>query len=149
MIRRSPAPLGSLGVAAAAMLLLSGPRLLTAQAQGPTLRITSPPPDTVVTMPIRLEVVIEPPADVTSMTFTMDGRMVGTAERPVPPFGCRWNPGEVITKHHLRVTASLANGRQLVATMWTKDLGYTDKARADAVLVPVIVTDHGKFVRGL
>src|SRR4029077_20468643 len=31
----------------------------------------------------------------------------------------------------------------------TKDLGYTEKVRTDAVLVPVIVTDGGQFVRGL
>ena len=47
------------------------------------------------------------------------------------------------------MVASLPDGRRLVDNVRTKDLGYTEKVRTDAVLVPVIVTDGGQFVRGL
>jgi VWFA-related protein len=60
-----------------------------------------------------------------------------------------WNPGSVIRGHHVRVVAVLADGRQLVANVRTKDVGYTEGVRTDAVLVPVIVTHRNQFVRGL
>jgi VWFA-related protein len=49
----------------------------------------------------------------------------------------------------VRVVATVPGSRSLVANVRTKDLGYTEKARVDAVLVPVIVTDRGQFVKGL
>ena len=66
-----------------------------------------------------------------------------------PPFGCTWDPGTVVRGHHVRVVATLADGTQLTDNVRTKDLGYTERAHVDAVLVPIIVTDHGRFVRGL
>jgi VWFA-related protein len=47
------------------------------------------------------------------------------------------------------VVASFTTGRDVVANVRTKDVGVTERARVDAVLVPVIVTDDGEFVRGL
>jgi VWFA-related protein len=44
---------------------------------------------------------------------------------------------------------NLANGGTLTDNVRTKDLGFTERIRTEAVLVPVIVTDGGKFVRGL
>ena len=77
----------------------------------------------------------------------VDGRLVCTAERP--PFRCTWDPGTVVRGHHVRVVATLADGTQLTDNVRTKDLGYTERAHVDAVLVPIIVTDRGRFVRGL
>jgi VWFA-related protein len=94
--------------------------------------------------------VVEPPdavATVEAVTFYANGRVVCTAERP--PFGCGWDPGEVVRGHHLRVVATLKEGKPLVQNLRTKDLGFADQVRTDAVLVPVIVTDGGNFVRGL
>jgi Ca-activated chloride channel family protein len=113
----------------------------------PALRITSPLRDAIIGGPTRLEVAIAPQIDVQSVSFFVDGRLVCTAERP--PFGCSWDPGAVLRGHHVRVVASLPDGRRLVDSLHTKDVGYTERVRAEAVLVPVIVTDRGQFVRGL
>ena len=118
--------------------------------QAPAIRITSPTRDTVVSSVIRLEVVIEPQdvvRTVQTVTFTIDGRLACTIERP--PFACAWDPGDVVRGHHIRVVARLAGGSSLRDNLHTKDLGYTENVRSEAVLVPVIVTDDGQFVRGL
>lgn len=118
--------------------------------QEPTLRITTPGRDTVVSGPTRLEVAIEPRdavATIQAVTFTVDGRLACTVERP--PFVCAWNAGEIVKGHHVRVVATLADGRSLRDNLHTKDLGYTERVRTEAVLVPVIVTRGGNFVRGL
>jgi VWFA-related protein len=86
-------------------------------------------------------------AAVESVSFSVNGKLVCTVERS--PFVCSWDPGAVVRGHHVRVVATLTDGRDVVANVRTKDLGYTERARVDAVLVPVIVTDHGQFVRGL
>jgi Ca-activated chloride channel homolog len=124
--------------------------LAVSAAQQPTLRITSPTADVVVSGSIRLEVAIEPGeaiSTIEAVTFTVDGRLACTVERP--PFACSWDPGDVVRGHHVRVVASLAGGRRLTDNVHTKDLGFTERVRADAVLVPVLVTHDGKFVHGL
>lgn len=118
--------------------------------QAPAIHITSPAPDTLVSGASRLEVVIEPRevlASVKTVTFTVDGRLACTVERP--PFACTWDPGEIVRGHHVRVVAALADGRRLIDNVHTKDLGYAERVRTDAVLVPVMVTRGGQFVRGL
>ena len=118
--------------------------------QEPALRITSPAREAIVSGPTRIEAGVEP-ADIVqtvqSVTFTVDGRLVCTVERP--PFACAWDPGDVVRGHHVRVVATLAGGRRLVDNLHTPDLGYAERVRTDAVLVPVIVTRGGQFVRGL
>jgi len=81
------------------------------------------------------------------VTFFVNGRLVCTVERP--PFGCSFNPGDVVRGHHVRVVATLTDGRRLIDNVRTKDLGYVEKVRTEAVLVPVIVRHNGEFVRGL
>jgi VWFA-related protein len=115
--------------------------------QGSKLRIVSPLPETILSSPTRLEAAVEPPIDGATVTFFVDGRLACTADRA--PFVCNWDPGGVVRGHHIRVVASLPDGRRLVDNVRTKDLGYTEKVRTDAVLVPVIVSDGGQFVRGL
>jgi VWFA-related protein len=99
---------------------------------------------------IRIEAAVTPeqllPA-VQSVTFFVNGRLVCTVERP--PFGCSFNPGDVVRGHHVRVVATLTDGRRLIDNVRTKDLGYVEKVRTEAVLVPVIVRHNGEFVRGL
>ena len=87
----------------------------------------------------RLEATVDPPIDGATVTFFVDGRLACTVERA--PFGCTWDPGDVVRGHHVRVVATLTDGRRLIDNVRTKDLGYTEKVRTDAVLVPVIVTD--------
>jgi VWFA-related protein len=116
----------------------------------PSLQITSPRPDTIVSGTIRLEATIVPDtalSRVQAVRFYVDGRLVCTAERS--PFGCTWDAGSILRSHHVRVVATLADGARLVSNVRTKDLGYAERVRADAVLVPVIVRRGGEFVRGL
>jgi VWFA-related protein len=134
--------LKALGITTLAMVATAG--------QPPALRIVAPTKETVVSGGTRLEVAIEP-ADVASkvesVTFTVDGRLACTVERP--PFACTWNAGDVVRGRHVRVVAALAGGGRLTDNVHTKDLGFTERVRTDAVLVPVIVTHDGEFVRGL
>ncbi|MGH9311231.1 MAG: VWA domain-containing protein [Vicinamibacterales bacterium] len=115
--------------------------------QAPTLRITSPVPDAIVSGRTRIEVAIEPATDVRAVTIFVNGRLVCTIEKA--PFACAWDPGVVVRGHHVRVVGTLRDGRRLVGNVRTKELGYTEKVRTEAVLVPVIVTSGGQFVRGL
>jgi len=123
---------------------------LTVSAQTPVLQITSPAADTIVSGVVRLEAAITPAelaASVQSVTFFVNGRLACTVERP--PFGCNWNPGDVVRGHHIRVVATMTDRPRLTANVRTKDLGYVEKVKTEAVLVPVIVTQNGEFVRGL
>lgn len=120
---------------------------MTVVAQKPTLQITWPPPNSIVIGATLLEAAIDPPVAVESVTFAVNGRLVCTVERL--PFRCAWDPGAVVRGHHVRVVATLADGSRLIDNVRTKDLGHVEKSRVDAVLVPVIVTDGGQFVRGL
>ncbi len=130
----------------AAALALAGTILLSAD-QAPTVSITAPQKETVVSGPTPITVAVSRGAAVKTVSVFVNGRLVCTIERP--PFGCNWDPGAVVRGHHVRVVATLADGTQLTDNVRTKDLGYTERAQVDAVLVPIIVTDHGRFVRGL
>lgn len=117
------------------------------QSDAPALRITWPPADSIVSGPTQIEAAVEPATPVESMTFSVNGKLLCTVERQ--PYRCTWDPGDVVRGFHIRVVASLPNGRLLRANVRTKDLGHTERANVEAVLVPVIVTDGGQFVRGL
>ena len=141
------ASVAGFAVAAGAAVVTAG---VIEPRQSPTLRITSPTRDAVVTGSTRLEVAIEPQeatASVQTVTFAVDGRLACTVERP--PFGCDWDTGEIVRGHHVRVVATLSGGRRLTDSLYTKDLGFAEHVRTEAVLVPVIVTQNGQFVRGL
>jgi Ca-activated chloride channel homolog len=132
--------------AVAAASLLSVP----ARAQMPVLRITSPGPGAIVSGPTRVAATVsavEGAPSVLSITFFANGRLICTVEQA--PYACPWDPGEAVRGHHIRVVAALAGGRRLVENLHTKDLGHTERVRAEAVLVPAIVTSRGEFVRGL
>jgi Ca-activated chloride channel homolog len=118
--------------------------------QGPTLEIVSPLADDILAGSTRIEAVVSPDdlaSKVQTMTIFVDGRVVCTVEHR--PFRCMWDPGGIVRGHHVRVVATLGDGGRLVANLHTKDLGYAERVRTEAVLVPVIVTDGGHFVRGL
>jgi Ca-activated chloride channel family protein len=127
-------------------LTLTGTILLSAD-QGPTLSITTPEQETVVSGPTPVVVAVSKGAAVKTVSVFVNGRLICTAERP--PFGCTWDAGAVVRAHHIRVVATLADGTQLTDNVRTRDVGYTERAHVDAVLVPIIVTDRGKFVSGL
>ena len=130
-----------------ATCFLAGYVALAGAQEGPALRITSPAAGAVISGPTRVELSIDPPAAIKSINVFVNGRLLCTIERP--PLACPWDPGPVMRGHHVRVVATLSDGGRLVQNVHTKDLGYTEKVSAEAVLVPVIVTDGGEFVRGL
>jgi Ca-activated chloride channel homolog len=131
----------------AATWALAGAVSLCAAQETSELRILSPEADSVVSGPTRIAVAIPPSIAVQSVAFFVDGRLICTVDRP--PFGCTWDAGDLVRAHHVRVVASLPNGRRLVGNVRTKDIGYEERIRVEAVLVPVIVTHKGRFVRGL
>ena len=115
-----------------------------------TLRINNPTADTAMNGPTRIEIAIEPMSAMASLRTAMisvDGKIACTLEKA--PLACTWDAGDIVRVHQIRVVATLADGTRLVQTVRTKDLGVVDQVRADAVLVPVIVTHDGQFVRGL
>ncbi len=132
-----PAPLSIVALAWALSILPGG--------QPAALRITFPRADTLVSGPIPIE--IDPLPGVATVNFTVDGRQICFVDHP--PFKCLWQSGDVVRGHHIRVVATMGDGRRLVDNVHTKDPGFTEKVRTEAVLVPVIVTEHGRFVRGL
>lgn len=133
-------------LAAAAAAVVS----VGAGGQERAVRITYPPADAIVTGPTRIEATITPRElvpQVASVAISANGRAICTTVRQ--PFACMWDPGDAVRGNHLRVVATLTDGSRLIDNLWTKDLGYTEQVRTDAILVPVIVTDHGRFVGGL
>jgi Ca-activated chloride channel family protein len=126
----------------AAMIVAVG-----ATDQEPKMAIASPQADTVVSGTTAITLDIVPTAAVEIVNFFVDGRLTCTVERP--PFACTWDPGPVVRGHHIRVVATFKDGRRLVDNVRTKDLGYAERAEVEAVLVPVIVMEGGRFVRGL
>jgi VWFA-related protein len=132
-------------VAAASLAAAAGE-----QATSASVRIISPAAGAVVSGATRVEATVEPAdvlATVKHISFFANGRLLCTAERP--PYGCSWDAGAAVRGYHVRVVAILTDGRRIVGNVRTKDLGYTEKVDTEAVLVPVIVTDDGQFVRGL
>src|SRR5687768_7121732 len=130
-----------------ALAVVAALSLTAGAAQGPTIRIVWPLPDSIVSGAGRVEALVSPPSDIRAVEFFVNGRLLCTVNRV--PFTCPWDPGAVVRGYHIRVVATLANGTRLIDNLRTKDLGYAERARVDAVLVPVIVTDRGQFVRGL
>jgi Ca-activated chloride channel homolog len=123
----------------------------TLAKQGAVLRIIAPAPDVIVSGSTRIEVTIEPASAITNVktvTFSVNGRLACMLERP-PFTTCTFEPGDVVRGHHLRVVATLNDGRRLVDNLHTKEIGYAEKIRTSAVLVPLIVTNGGMFVKGL
>jgi Ca-activated chloride channel homolog len=119
--------------------------------QGPALHITAPKPDVIVSGSTRIEIAIEPAselANIRTVMFSVNGRLACILESP-PFTSCSFEPGDVVRGHHIRVVASLKDGRRLVDNLHTKEVGYAERIRTSAVLVPLIVTDGGQFVKGL
>lgn len=116
-------------------------------AQTPQLHITAPSSDAIVSGALRIEAVITEGVATATVNFFVDGRLTCTVEQT--PFVCTYQAGETVRGHHVRVVATLPDGRRLIDNVRTRDLGFTERVRTEAVLVPVIVTDGGQFVRGL
>ncbi|MGV3519029.1 VWA domain-containing protein [Luteitalea sp.] len=87
-------------------------------------------------------------ADVQGLTFFVDGRLQCTVD--APPWVCEFDAGSTVTSRQIRVVARLRDGQRAVASVRTRNLGFTESVRVNAVQVPVIVRDgDGRFVRDL
>jgi Ca-activated chloride channel homolog len=121
-----------------------------AARQAPALRIIAPTTESIVSGSTRIQIVIEPAAEVANVravNYSVNGRLACTVDKA--PFNCVFEPGDVVRSHHIRVVATMNDGRRLVDNVRTKELGYAERIRTEAVLVPLVVTNGGQFVRGL
>jgi Ca-activated chloride channel homolog len=135
-------------MAAAAPLGLSGAR--PAQSVNPTIVFESPVDDGYASGPMPVRIRLEPKADaeVQSVSFVADGKLICTLERP--PFECAWDAGPQVVEHAIRASVLLKNGQRVSRTLRTKSAGYTETVDVDVVQVTATVTDgHGRFVKGL
>jgi VWFA-related protein len=125
--------------------------LLRGQTQpAPTLSFVSPAADTYVTGVVLLRVAVAGgagPSIVEDVTFFADGRQVCVVPGASPQ--CRWDAGPVLAPHALRAVARLKTGGRLVANVRTKDIEYVEAVGVDIVLANAVVTDGGRFVKGL
>jgi Ca-activated chloride channel family protein len=125
--------------------------LLRGETQsGPNLRFASPTEDTYVSGAVVLRVVIDGESMsslVEDVTFFADGRQVCVVPGSTPQ--CKWDAGPQLTEHAFRAVARLKAGGRLVANVRTKDVGYVESVSVDVVLANAVVTDGGRFVKGL
>jgi VWFA-related protein len=84
---------------------------------------------------------------VSSMVFYVDGRVA--CRMGEPPWQCRFDAGDTVREHHIRVVAELVGGGRLTVSRRTKSIDYAEAADVDAVIVPVTVRRDGRFVKGL
>jgi Ca-activated chloride channel family protein len=143
MIRRGAPFLVSLA-------LLAMARAGSSSAQAPTLHLSAPTEGAFLSGASRLVAHIEPPArarEITQVTFFADGRQVCVVARP--PFECDWDAGERLVEHQIRVVAQLASGDRLVDTVRTQGVQYSEAVDVDVVQVTAVVTEGGRFIRGL
>jgi VWFA-related protein len=116
----------------------------------PALRFVSPTDETYLNGPVLLRVVIDGeagPSLVENVTFFADGRQVCVAPGSRPQ--CEWDAGPELKSHALRAVGRLKAGGRIVANIRTKDVGYAEAVSVDVVLANAVVTDGGRFVKGL
>ena len=134
---------------AAVLLVLA--TVLSGQAQSaPTLRFASPTDETYASGLVVLRVVIDGDSAaslIEDVTFFADGRQVCVVPGTTPQ--CKWDAGPQLTTHAIRAVARLKSGGRLVANVRTKDAGYVEAVSVDAVLASAVVTEGGRFVKGL
>jgi Ca-activated chloride channel family protein len=124
---------------------------LAAQEPAGELRITSPRDTDYVSGLVTLRAVIEPAAAAAAarkVTFYVDGRVACEAATP-SAISCTWDAGPGVKARTIRAVADLEGRPRLVAVVHTKALGYAERVSVRAVQVNAVVTEHGKFVRGL
>jgi VWFA-related protein len=115
---------------------------------GPTLTIREPVEGAPLLGDVTITAALTPPEPGVELLITVDGRELCRLQQP--PWSCAWDAGRDMRERHVRVVATLADGRRLVANRRTKGLDVNETIEVSAVQVPVIVTDaKGRFVRGL
>jgi len=120
-----------------------------AQAE-PTLQFVSPTSETYLSGPVLLKVAVQPLsaiADVVDVTFFANGRQICVTPPTRPE--CAWDAGPGVREHAIRAVAQLRSGGRVVANVRTKELGYAESVSVEVVQVNTVVTDGGRFVKGL
>jgi Ca-activated chloride channel homolog len=140
------------GTGIAAVLAVASVVATVALAQttvaGPSVEITSPKAGTYANGPTTLHANIDPPSDVASVTFFVDGRQHCTVTES--PYECEWDAGENVTEHQIRVVVGLTGGSRVATSVRTKGLQVDESVDVPAIQVTVTVTDDsGHFVSGI
>jgi VWFA-related protein len=84
---------------------------------------------------------------VEDVTFFADGKQVCVT--PGARAECAWDAGNEVTSHALRAVARLKSGGRIVSAIRTKAIEYVESVSVDVVLANAVVTDGGRFVKGL
>ena len=110
--------------------------------------IVSPKADDVVSGLVVIQAQLPAGADLKEAIVFADGREI--CRIAAAPLDCRWDAGDSLRQRHIRIVATLADGRRLTANRFTRKLTVDEASEVDVVLVTVSVTDRaGRFVRGL
>jgi Ca-activated chloride channel family protein len=94
--------------------------------------------------------VIEPPAavrNVKEVVFFADGKKLCTVARQ--PYQCEWDAGDRVVEHTIRVAAEMQKGERVFSTVQTRGVKFAEAVDVDVVQLTAVVTDGGRFVRGL
>ena len=145
----------ALTVACVSMVVLDGgaaaqspARAASDGAQEVVVVVAEPAAGATVVGPAKVTVESRPDGRLASLTILVDGRELCVLERA--PWSCRWDAGRDVREHHVRVVATLTDGRRVVANRHTQGLDVAETVNVAAVQVPVVVTGpDGRFVRGL
>jgi Ca-activated chloride channel homolog len=115
------------------------------------IKIVSPEPDTFAVGIVPLKAVVEPArraSEIARVMFYADGRLVCTLMDPARA-ECPWDAGPNITSHVLRVVAERIGGGRVVTSIRTKGLDLAEAVNVEVVQVTAVVSDHGRFIKGL
>jgi Ca-activated chloride channel family protein len=116
-----------------------------------TVTITSPEPDSYAAGTVTLRAAIQPGRrvkDIARAMFYVDGRLVCTVMEPTR-LECPWDAGTQIKEHVIRAVVELHGGVRAVTSMRTKGLDLVEAVRVDVTQVTAVVTDNGRFIKGL
>jgi Ca-activated chloride channel family protein len=116
-----------------------------------TVNITSPEADSYAAWIVQLRAAIQPGGrvkDIARAMFYVDGRLVCTVMEPTR-LECPWDAGTQIREHVIRAVVELHGGIRAVTSMRTKGLDLAEAVRVEVTQVTAVVTDRGRFMKGL
>jgi len=139
----------TIGVLLALSVALSAQE--TQQKPALEVRIVSPEPDTYVSGVTTLRAEILPrmlATRVAQVLFFADGKQVCNILDPLK-VECTWDAGAEVRPHVFRVVANLIGGGRIVSSSRTRGLDQVEKVNVEVVQVTAVVSDRGRFVKGL
>jgi Ca-activated chloride channel family protein len=123
----------------------------SAQTPDVSIKLIAPTPDSYVSGNVALKAQVEPRQrvrEVTRVQFFADGNMVCNVMEPARA-ECTWDAGPEIKEHVIRVVAHLSNGGRVITSGRTKGLELAERVVVDIVQVTAVVSDGGRFIKGL